>query len=117
MDKLKYLIDDYDEFSKKVDFWRAELQPYTNQKLIVSVEKSEILYAIMCACIELKVTFVLVDPVFPEERKKNIIDESEANILMDNSYQIKHLRNVDHCNSNNIAYMVFTSGTTEDQKA
>lgn len=112
MDKLKYLIDDYDEFSQKVAFWYSKLQSYTNQKLIVSIEKSEILYAIMCACVKLKVTFVLVDPVLPEERKKNIIDESEANFMIDNSYQIKHLRNVDYCNSNNIAYMIFTSGTT-----
>ena len=37
----KYLIDDYDEFSKKVDFWCYKLQFYRNQKLVVSMEKSE----------------------------------------------------------------------------
>ena len=111
----KYLIDDYDEFSKKVDFWCYKLQFYRNQKLVVSMEKSEELFAIMCACVNLKITFILVDSSYPEERKKNIINKSEANVLIDNSYQIKYLRDFENSN-NNIAYMIFTSGTTGNPK-
>lgn len=111
----KYYINDYDAFAEKVDAWCCKLQLYRNQKLVVSVEKSRKLYAIMCACIKLKITFILVDSCLPEERKKNISDESEANAIIDNSYQIRPLRDFGCC-INNIAYMIFTSGTTGKPK-
>ncbi len=108
----KYIIDDYLVFNKNVEKWKNKLSIYQNGTIVINSEKNVELYGIICACIKLKITFVLLDILLPEIRKNSIIKECCPNALIDSNYNIKHIHDNKLNLSNNIAYIIFTSGTT-----
>ena len=127
IDKLAISGSDKDltwgEFKAEVEDLKKELLSYnipTGHPVIIYGHKEVKFIVSIVACISLKMPYIPVDTIYPEERLKKILDIVDSAILIntiENSITIdKNKINTTYNRDDQIIYIMFTSGSTGEPK-
>ncbi|MDM2082830.1 AMP-binding protein [Mycobacteroides abscessus] len=124
------VIDDdatysYDEFRTYVGQWSEWLSDSTCKCVVIDLRQGIVAYSLIWACYLNYVTFVPIYPDTPTERKSAIIGRVNADAvitenLSDSMNPSIEVRTPDRLgrklDSDNVAYVLFTSGSTAEPK-
>lgn len=125
----------YDNLRRLTDNFKANLNLYCEMgdRIIIHTTKSIRLVALMLACIELGICYIPIDTRLPISRKKFIIEDSSAKLVIGEEkedfnseilffkmsefdYTLCLNKKVKKINQKLIAYIIYTSGTTGNPK-
>jgi amino acid adenylation domain-containing protein len=106
---MSYGYNDYISFKKKYE------QFDSNQTVAIFMHRSPRLIFAMLMLMERNCTFILIDPLYPNERIKYILENSKCDaVFTDGGIEI---RENNSCEGNiDLAYLIYTSGSTGKPK-
>ena len=92
-----------------------------NELIAIKLERSELLIAVILGILKSGGAYLPIDPTFPEDRIKYMLDDSGARLIIDEQFLDAFLANrttfgVDqvpaNLQPNQLAYVIYTSGST-----
>ncbi|MDC8004726.1 amino acid adenylation domain-containing protein [Aureisphaera galaxeae] len=93
--------------------------------IVINLDRTEWLLASILAIFKMGCAYVPVDPVYPEDRKKYIIDDCDTPYVIDNAFLEKFKQELPNqsdefspiqVTGDDLAYIIYTSGSTGKPK-
>lgn len=115
---LNYLSDNLAHY-----LWITE-KVKSEDFIVVKLERSEWMMIAILAILKLKCTYVPLDPDTPDQRTEFVIKDCKSNLIIDESWIVNYQLKSNESNlnfhppkaENELAYLMYTSGTTGQPK-
>lgn len=133
IDNSKITFKELDLISNKISNFLIKKKISKNDNVSISLKKSILSFGIIIACLKLGISYTFIDRKSPKERIKKILKSLKSKLIISESKILKSKNNllvsklnkilineksnllfnkIKKVNSNTIAYVMFTSGST-----